>query len=50
MERYTPPDRGIILSMFLMNNRSLVLAQRAFRRRFPNRVAPTGQTLRGLAA
>nr|CAH7725913.1 unnamed protein product [Callosobruchus chinensis] len=50
MERYTPQDGGIILSMYLTNNRSLVLAQRAFRRRFPNRIAPTGQTLRGLAA
>nr|CAH7751303.1 unnamed protein product [Callosobruchus chinensis] len=51
MERYTPPERGIIVSMFLTNNRrSLVLAQCAFRRRFPNRVAPTGQTFRRLAA
>nr|CAI5845570.1 unnamed protein product [Callosobruchus analis] len=50
MERYTPQERGIIVSMFLVNNRSVVLAQRAFRRRFPNRVAPTGQTFRRLAA
>lgn len=50
MERYTPQERGIIVSIFLTNNRSVVLAQRAFRRRLPNRVAPTGQTFRRLAA
>lgn len=50
MERYTPQERGIIVSIFFTNNRSVVLAQREFRRRFPNRVAPTGQTLRRLAA
>lgn len=36
--------------MFLRNNSSVVLAQREFRRRFPGRPAPTGQTLRRLAA
>jgi hypothetical protein len=50
MDRYTLQERGIIVTMFLTNNRSVVLAQREFRRRFPGRVAPTGQTLRRLAA
>ena len=50
MNRYTRQERGIIVSMFLTQNRSVVLAQREFRRRFPGRVAPTGQTLRRLPA
>ncbi|CAB3228014.1 unnamed protein product [Arctia plantaginis] len=49
MERYTPQERGIIVSIFLCNNSSVVLAQREFRRRFPGRPAPTAQTLRRLA-
>lgn len=50
MERYSPQERGIIVSIFLRNNLSVVLAQREFRRRFPGRPAPTAQTLRRLAA
>lgn len=49
MERYTPQERGIIVSIFLRNNSSVVLAQREFRRRFPGRPTPTAQTLRRLA-
>ncbi|CAB3238242.1 unnamed protein product [Arctia plantaginis] len=49
MERYTHQERGTIVSIFLRNNASVVLAQREFRRRFPGRPAPTAQTLRRLA-
>ncbi|CAB3258594.1 unnamed protein product [Arctia plantaginis] len=49
MERYTHQERGTIVSIFLRNNSSVVLAQREFRRRFPGRPAPTAQTLRRLA-
>ncbi|KAM8702716.1 hypothetical protein ACLKA7_000846 [Drosophila subpalustris] len=49
MERYTPQERGIIVSIFLRNNSSVVLAQREFCRRFPGRPTPTAQTLRRLA-
>lgn len=49
MNRYTCQERGLIVSIFLTHNRSVVLAQREFRRRFPGRLAPTGQTLRRLA-
>lgn len=49
MERYTPQERGILVTMFLSNNRSVVLTQREFRRRFPGRPTPTGQTLRRFA-
>ncbi|KAJ8933605.1 hypothetical protein NQ318_002768 [Aromia moschata] len=47
---HTPQERGIIVSMFLRNNRSVILAQREFRGRFRGRLAPTGQTLLRLAA
>lgn len=49
MNRFTPQERGIIVSIFLRNNSSVVLTQREFRRRFPGRPTPTGQTLRRLA-
>ncbi|CAB3262266.1 unnamed protein product [Arctia plantaginis] len=49
MEQYTHQERGTIVSIFLRNNSSVVLAQREFRRRFPGRPAPTAQTLRRLA-
>lgn len=36
MERYTPQERAIITTSFLRHNSSVVLAQREFRRMFPN--------------
>lgn len=50
MERYTPTERGIIVSIYLRNNSSVVLAQREFRRQFPRRLAPSPSTFRRLAA
>jgi Helix-turn-helix domain (DUF4817) len=49
MERYTPQERGKIVSIFLRNNSSVILAQREFRRQFPGRPAPTAKTFRRLA-
>lgn len=49
MNHYTPQERGIMVSMFLRHNSSIVLTQREFQRRFPGRPRPTGQTLRRLA-
>lgn len=43
--RYTPQERGIIVSIFLRNNSSVVLAQRKSCRWFPSRSTPTAQTL-----
>lgn len=40
MLRYTAPERGILLTIYLTNNRSVTLAQREFRRRFPGRPTP----------
>lgn len=50
MERYTPQERGIIVLMFLTNNRSVVLTQREFHRQFHGRATPTAKTLRRLPA
>ncbi|CAK1583617.1 unnamed protein product [Parnassius mnemosyne] len=50
MNHYSLQDRGIIASIFMRNNSSVVLAQREFRRRSPGRTTPTGQTLLHLAA
>lgn len=50
MERYTPHERGLLVTMFLTNNRSPILTQREFRRQFPGRPTPTAQTLRRLAS
>lgn len=50
MLRYTAPERGILVTIYLTNNRSVTLTQREFRRRFPGRPTPTGETLRRLAA
>ena len=50
MNRLTPQELGIIVSIFLRNNSSVVLAQREFRRRFPGLPTSTVQTLRRLAA
>ena len=50
MLRYTAPERGILVTIYLTNNRSVILAQREFCRRFPGRPTPTGETLRRLAA
>lgn len=50
MECYTPEEREIIVSIFLANKRSAMLARREFQRRFPSRVAPTSATFRNLAA
>ena len=49
MNRFIPQERGIIVSIFLRNNSSVVLAQGEFRRRFPGRPTPPGQALRRLA-
>ncbi|CAF4939820.1 unnamed protein product [Pieris macdunnoughi] len=37
MGRFTPQELGIIVSMFLRNNSSVIKTQREFRRRFPAR-------------
>lgn len=49
MDRFTPQERGIIVSMFLRNNLSVIKTQREFRRRFPHRLAPIGSTIRRFA-
>ena len=46
MLRYIAPERGILVTIYLTNNRSVTLAQREFRRRFPGRPTHTGETLR----
>lgn len=48
MNHYTPQESGIIVSMYLTNNRLVVLDQRKICRRFPDCVAPT--ILRRLSA
>lgn len=49
MNRFTPQERGISVSIILRDNSSVVLAKREYRRRFPGRPTPTKQTLRRLA-
>lgn len=49
MDRFTPQERGIIVSMFLRNNSSVIRTQREFRRRFHHRPAPIGRTIRRFA-
>lgn len=49
MERYTPEERGIIVTAYLTNFRSVVLTQREFRRQFPHRSPPCARTIKRLA-
>jgi hypothetical protein len=49
MARYTPIQRAAIYTNFIENNRSVVLTQRVFHRRYPDQSVPTGQTIRRIA-
>ena len=50
MYRHTPQERAEIVSLYIENNRSAVLTQRAYRRKYPHRTAPTSVTIRRLAS
>ena len=49
MERYTPQERGFIVTAILTNFKSVVLTQREFRHRFPCRRVPCARTIKRLA-
>ena len=48
MERYTIAQRTKIVFLFIENHRSIINTQRAYRRFYDVRTAPTGPTIRSL--
>ena len=48
MSRHTPAERFQILELYIQNQYSIVLTQRAFRAKFPKKKAPDPKTIRGL--
>lgn len=50
MYRCTPQEHRIIVSIFLRNNSSVLLAHREFRCKFFVRLTPTGQTIQCLVS
>lgn len=49
MERYSPQQRAKIVKLYFENFSSIISTQRAFRRAYPDRRAPHGETIRRLA-
>lgn len=50
MNRYTPRERAEIVQIFYVNNSSIILAQREYRRKYGRRRVPSAKTFRRLAA
>lgn len=50
MEQYTIEQRAQIVEIYFSNQRSIVLTQRAYRRQFNVRVAPSQSTINRLVA
>lgn len=50
MERYTPKERAEIVKFYFENNSSVVLCQRAYRRKYRKKRVPNSKTIRNLAA
>lgn len=48
MNNFTPKERAEIVTMYLENGRSIVLAQRAYRRKYRGRKVPSDNTIRNV--
>ncbi|CAH2014520.1 unnamed protein product [Acanthoscelides obtectus] len=48
MNHYTPKQRAEIVTMYIENRRSIVLTQRAYRRKYRGKQAPSDNTTRSL--
>lgn len=46
MNRFTPKQRAEIVRLYLENSRSVVLTQRAYRRKYRGKEAPDDNTIR----
>ncbi|XP_011859621.1 PREDICTED: uncharacterized protein LOC105557087 [Vollenhovia emeryi] len=49
MNNLTPKERAEIVTLYIENNRSVVLTQRAYRRKYRDRKAPSNNTILSLA-
>lgn len=49
MNRYTPQERAEIVKIFYINNSSIILSQREYRRKYGRRLTPSAKTFRRLA-
>ncbi|CAH1990248.1 unnamed protein product [Acanthoscelides obtectus] len=50
MNRFTRKQRAEIVTMYIENRRSVVLTQRAYRRKYRGKQAPSDNTIRHLAS
>lgn len=48
MSQYTPIERSDIVELYIENQKSIILTQRAFRAKFPRKEAPDPKTIRAL--
>ncbi|KYQ46877.1 hypothetical protein ALC60_14119 [Trachymyrmex zeteki] len=48
MEQYTPPQRAVIVQLYIQNNFSIVKTQRAYRAKYRVKKAPSDHTIRHL--
>lgn len=49
MNHLTPKERAEIVTLYIENSRSIVLTQRAYRRKYRGRQVPSDNTIRRLA-
>lgn len=46
MDRFTPKQRAEIVTLYIENSRSIVLTQRAYRKKYRGKKAPSDNTIR----